>query len=67
MIEKIDAYNKSLFNLLVLFSQKNLKEAAEPITFRGPWQREDDIMGCITNYCGRNMAMLYDIVDHLDN
>ena len=24
-------------------------------------------MDRITNYCGRNMAMLYDIVDHLDN
>ena len=52
---------------MVLFFQKNLEETPEPVRYRGPWQREDDIMEHITNYCGGNMAMLYNIVDRLDN
>ena len=59
--------NRSLQQISVQFIgiilPKNFKTTPEPITYRGPWQREDD-MEHITNYCGRNMAMLYNIVDH---
>ena len=65
-LEKIEKYNKSLFNLMVLFYQKNLKETPEPITYERPWKSEDNIINCIAIYCGRNMAMLDDIADHLD-
>ena len=66
-LAKIEIYNKSLYKLIVLLYQKNLKETPPPITYTGVWTREDDIMDQITQYCGRNCVMLYDIVDCLDS